>query len=432
MFPEMRDSISYAGPDDSSNALFYQFLNEPLIDRLADAGSNLMSTPVASGDSKSNSMKSQQQFNADSDGRSRLYDNFSDEFSQPHEFGFHGYPDHANVPLSPSSTGSRHTVVAAPQHDVEDEFMSILGNSKVPRVDDRINILDPMDPLNPLDHMDNMDTMDEEAFVNPISIQMHNEQPKSALSAQLAQVKATQPTQLGQSDFDWNNHPENLDFINPNTNRLGSVDIGSDILNSFSSPFTPYDTVEPLSPTSRPPVSVCGSMNSSLSRQSSISNKRIPLSSSAVAPISISGSRRNSFAGVFKGTPTLRSRQSSVATGVSDHSVGGDFSIHSASVPIKDFSSNRISNSTRESSPAVGSSSASAFSFKDELPRRKQSQANISNGQGETECSNCATKNTPLWRRNPEGEPLCNACGLFLKLHGETRPLRLKSDVIKK
>ncbi|ORZ18322.1 hypothetical protein BCR41DRAFT_283392, partial [Lobosporangium transversale] len=49
-----------------------------------------------------------------------------------------------------------------------------------------------------------------------------------------------------------------------------------------------------------------------------------------------------------------------------------------------------------------------------------------------TKCTNCSTQNTPLWRRNPEGLPLCNACGLFLKLHGVVRPLSLKTDVIKK
>ncbi|KAI9318638.1 hypothetical protein BX666DRAFT_1929955 [Dichotomocladium elegans] len=49
-----------------------------------------------------------------------------------------------------------------------------------------------------------------------------------------------------------------------------------------------------------------------------------------------------------------------------------------------------------------------------------------------TRCTNCSTTTTPLWRRNPQGQPLCNACGLFLKLHGVVRPLSLKTDVIKK
>ncbi|TFK25727.1 hypothetical protein FA15DRAFT_668249 [Coprinopsis marcescibilis] len=52
--------------------------------------------------------------------------------------------------------------------------------------------------------------------------------------------------------------------------------------------------------------------------------------------------------------------------------------------------------------------------------------------QSPTQCTNCQTTNTPLWRRDPEGQPLCNACGLFFKLHGVVRPLSLKTDVIKK
>ncbi|CAX41773.1 transcriptional activator of nitrogen-regulated genes, putative [Candida dubliniensis CD36] len=49
-----------------------------------------------------------------------------------------------------------------------------------------------------------------------------------------------------------------------------------------------------------------------------------------------------------------------------------------------------------------------------------------------TRCFNCNTTATPLWRRDADGNTLCNACGLFLKLHGTCRPLSLKSDVIKK
>jgi len=33
-------------------------------------------------------------------------------------------------------------------------------------------------------------------------------------------------------------------------------------------------------------------------------------------------------------------------------------------------------------------------------------------------CANCHTTTTTLWRRNSEGEPVCNACGLYYKLHG--------------
>lgn len=36
-------------------------------------------------------------------------------------------------------------------------------------------------------------------------------------------------------------------------------------------------------------------------------------------------------------------------------------------------------------------------------------------------CANCQTSTTTLWRRNADGEPVCNACGLYTKLHGVSR-----------
>ncbi|KAL9125495.1 MAG: hypothetical protein Q9217_005308, partial [Psora testacea] len=73
--------------------------------------------------------------------------------------------------------------------------------------------------------------------------------------------------------------------------------------------------------------------------------------------------------------------------------------------------------------------------FSSTVPSRPSSPEGSKVGENNgvpTTCTNCFTQTTPLWRRNPDGQPLCNACGLFLKLHGVVRPLSLKTDVIKK
>lgn len=45
-------------------------------------------------------------------------------------------------------------------------------------------------------------------------------------------------------------------------------------------------------------------------------------------------------------------------------------------------------------------------------------------------CNNCNTTTTTLWRRNSQGEPVCNACGLYYKLHNVHRPLTMKKEGI--
>lgn len=72
------------------------------------------------------------------------------------------------------------------------------------------------------------------------------------------------------------------------------------------------------------------------------------------------------------------------------------------------------------------------------VPNAKTTTTTQSNGSTTTKqnmttptCKNCKTQTTPLWRRDETGQVLCNACGLFLKLHGRPRPISLKSDVIK-
>ncbi|XP_075973351.1 uncharacterized protein LOC142974746 isoform X2 [Anticarsia gemmatalis] len=48
----------------------------------------------------------------------------------------------------------------------------------------------------------------------------------------------------------------------------------------------------------------------------------------------------------------------------------------------------------------------------------------------ELSCSNCGTHTTTIWRRDARGEMVCNACGLYFKLHGVPRPTAMRRDTI--
>ncbi|KAL0092457.1 hypothetical protein J3Q64DRAFT_1719043 [Phycomyces blakesleeanus] len=48
------------------------------------------------------------------------------------------------------------------------------------------------------------------------------------------------------------------------------------------------------------------------------------------------------------------------------------------------------------------------------------------------QCFNCHTRTTPLWRRDKDGNTICNACGLYYKLHSVQRPIAMKRTTIKR
>ena len=58
------------------------------------------------------------------------------------------------------------------------------------------------------------------------------------------------------------------------------------------------------------------------------------------------------------------------------------------------------------------------------------SKSHTSRKSGDVNCANCGTSTTTLWRRNKDGAPVCNACGLYYKVHNRDRPIELKKDNI--
>lgn len=116
--------------------------------------------------------------------------------------------------------------------------------------------------------------------------------------------------------------------------------------------------------------------------------------------------------------PPMGNRRSSMQLSKSVHMEDGGIYMNSSS----------MASSVRKNSLGRQMSSTSLSSYK------RGSTATIPESQKKPSltCFNCKTQKTPLWRRDSHGNTLCNACGLFQKLHGTMRPLSLKTDVIKK
>ncbi len=145
-------------------------------------------------------------------------------------------------------------------------------------------------------------------------------------------------------------------------------------------------------------------------KNSTLSNNEISETSDNENPVKVESSSNSSEAGKNgKKNDTLSPEK--IQTGTNSQS-----------------SSSSVSNSPQ---PSLEAAPFAATTTKSNASFIKDSVQNIVAENGIPVCKNCKTSTTPLWRRDEQGNVLCNACGLFLKLHARNRPISLKTDTIK-
>ncbi|CCG20845.1 hypothetical protein CORT_0A04570 [Candida orthopsilosis Co 90-125] len=91
----------------------------------------------------------------------------------------------------------------------------------------------------------------------------------------------------------------------------------------------------------------------------------------------------------------------------------------SSSSSLTPGASQPVTAATKKTTSTISPNSISA------MPMGGRNNGLLNDGRKKIlQCTNCETRTTPLWRKSNNGDLLCNACGLFYKLHGTLRPLR--------
>lgn len=67
---------------------------------------------------------------------------------------------------------------------------------------------------------------------------------------------------------------------------------------------------------------------------------------------------------------------------------------------------------------------------REQLQQKKQRRLATAQEAPVIECANCGQTQTPLWRKDSQGRPICNACGLYARLHQRDRPIAMRKAKI--
>uniref|UniRef100_A0A915NVD9 GATA-type domain-containing protein n=1 Tax=Meloidogyne floridensis TaxID=298350 RepID=A0A915NVD9_9BILA len=65
-----------------------------------------------------------------------------------------------------------------------------------------------------------------------------------------------------------------------------------------------------------------------------------------------------------------------------------------------------------------------------QIENQMENGANLATTTSVSRCNNCSTTKTTAWRRDATGSLVCNACGLYFRLHRTNRPVHMRKDFI--
>ncbi|CAO3657001.1 unnamed protein product [Mucor hiemalis] len=241
----------------------------------------------------------------------------------------------------------------------------------------------------------------------------HNQQQQEAQQVGFEQSKVSAPSS------------NNLSVVDPSNSSVAKSDIGSAVVTSCSNCGTTTTPLWRRSPLGETICNACGlyykARNTTrpvwLKRNASKRPKNHVNNPIALAP----------RLSPVTAAPLLAPAPSAIITTAPKTNTIATATTTSAVVASKPYQHSIIQKqqpeqSSKECTPIASPSSSSTTS---ESSTSSETQVNLI-------CANCQTTTTPLWRRDEGGQPICNACGLYFKLHSVHRPITMKRSTIKR
>uniref|UniRef100_A0A914NQS3 GATA-type domain-containing protein n=1 Tax=Meloidogyne incognita TaxID=6306 RepID=A0A914NQS3_MELIC len=97
---------------------------------------------------------------------------------------------------------------------------------------------------------------------------------------------------------------------------------------------------------------------------------------------------------------------------------------------IEDFGGLVVKSEITDNDNEYNNILADTSSGSPQIENQMENGANSTSTTSVSRCNNCSTTKTTAWRRDATGSLVCNACGLYFRLHRTNRPVHMRKDFI--